>query len=157
MQRRLCKDSIANSPSVVVEAFWTSAYQKYNNRIEDMETSIKLYEEKDTLTQEQISEILGPQRLKYLTHHLNILPYFPVVLELPNDVFGASSFETKEIMPNCSDLPINDWLPVGVSTSGDDNLPHFSSAIVLSRHIGVPCKRRPKIHLLLQTDTTWVY
>jgi hypothetical protein len=85
-----------------------------------MRTSIKLYEEKDTLTPEQITEIIGPDRVEYITHHLDILPSFPVVLELPN-------VQMKEILPNCSDLAINDWLPVGVSTA-ESSLPRFQSS-----------------------------
>jgi hypothetical protein len=124
-----------------IEAFWTSEYRNYANRLDDMKNAQKLYEGKDNMTSQQIAQLLGQDRLNYLTHHLDVLPSFPIILELINRDDDAASKEDEEelpkqphhdmlSLPNCTDVPIADWLPVGIRNSANNDgevLPYFQS------------------------------
>jgi hypothetical protein len=111
-----------------IEAFWTTEYRNYANRLEDKNDAWKLYEEKEKMTSQQIADLLGHERLHYLTHHLDVLPSFPIILELVNrhDI-AALKEDTEDLLkqphrdmsslPNCTDVPIAEWLPVGIRNS----------------------------------------
>lgn len=102
-----------------------------------MKNAQKLYEGKDNMTSQQIAQLLGPDRLNYLTHHLDVLPSFPIILEfVDRDDDAASKEELPKrphhvsSLPNCSDVPIADWLPVGIINFANDDgeeLPYFQS------------------------------
>jgi hypothetical protein len=126
----VCHNSTVDPPSLIIEAFWTSEYRNYVNRLEDMEKAQYLYEHKHNMTMDDISELLGPARLHYLMHHLDILPSFPIGLELPDNLLDSLQLKPRENMTNCSDVPIKDWLPVGIVNnfaSQDKSLPYFQS------------------------------
>jgi hypothetical protein len=121
-----CGDSLLTSHSVAVELFWTSEYRNHPNGIGDVETAFQVFEKKDNLTAEQIAEMIGEHRIKFLTQHLESLSGFPAVLELPSDV--VTELQTQNNKPNCSDVSIHEWLPVGVVPPNTDyDYWHFQS------------------------------
>jgi hypothetical protein len=125
-----CHNSTIDSPSLIIEAFWTTEYRNYANRLEDMKKALLLYETKnENMTTDYIAELLGPDRLSYLRHNLDVLPSFPIGLELPDNILGSFTLKPEE-MPNCSEVPIQDWLPVGIVNKygpQGNHLLHFQS------------------------------
>jgi hypothetical protein len=128
MKNIRCHNStIIVSPSLIIEAFWTTEYRNYVNRLDDMKKAQILHEHKDNMTTDDIAELLGPDRLTYLRHNLDVLPSFPIGLELPDNILG--SLKLKQ-MPNCSEVPMQDWLPVGIVNKygpQDNYPPYFQS------------------------------
>ena len=108
---------------VAVEAFWTSGHRMYANQMHDVKTSQRIKENLANLTSGEIADMLGEDRLAYLSRHLESLPGFPAALELPPPDAGAGDDRPgPRTLPNCSAVPIDEWRPVG-ATAG----PTFSS------------------------------
>jgi len=143
-----CGEVPIDGRAVAVEAFWTSQFRNHVNQMHDMKTAEKIKAIKDNTntTPERIAEMLGADRLEYLARHLDVLPGFPVVLELPRDVtvpsFNGGSAAPERpgreknssditplseggsaapALPNCSEVPLADWLPVGALSDGADS------------------------------------
>ena len=117
---RKCGNATVTSTFLpTIEAFWTSEYQSYAKRLDDMKIIQEIYKNKATLTPENITQMLGEDRLRQQKHHLDILPSFPVVIEFSEDVIRT--FQPRLALPNCTDVPLKDWLPAGVIQSPDDN------------------------------------
>ena len=112
---------------IIVEAFWTSTYRNYANQMHDKMMQESILAVKDNATSEQIADMLGTDRLKYLARHLDILPGFPIALDtMPHSsadltdntsTNGQRNISSYSSLPNCSEVPIDDWLPVGVVSS----------------------------------------
>ena len=119
VQERKCGDATVTSTFLAtVEAFWTSEYRNYGHRMDDRKIFQQLYDHQNTLTPENMTNMLGEDRLRYLTRNLDILPSFPVVIEFSKDVIDT--FQPQFAMANCTDVPLKDWLPVGTHQSTDD-------------------------------------
>ena len=129
VKERKCGNNatIASTFFATIEAFWTSEYLNYHKHINDMKVFQQMFKIKDTLTPENITDMLGEDRLRQLEHHLDILTNFPVVIEFPKDVLDTF-FQPRLALPNCTDVPLKDWLPAGVHQSTDDpDQWHFQS------------------------------
>ena len=113
-----------NGDTVVIECFWTSQYRHYHNRLQDVTLSEKIKANKDNYTAQDIADLLGEDRLDYLAKHLDVIQGFPLVLELPLPLAAAAAAVgelSQTNLPNCSVVPISNWLPVGVSSQPPHN------------------------------------
>lgn len=106
---------------VAIEAFWTSGHRMYANQMHDVKTSQRIKDNLANLTSDEIAAMLGEDRLAYLSRHLESLPGFPAALELPppDTVLGDGVSGPPRPLPNCSAVPIDEWRPVGVTSSPD--------------------------------------
>ncbi|EJK60969.1 hypothetical protein THAOC_18608, partial [Thalassiosira oceanica] len=106
---------------VAIEAFWTSGHRMYANQMHDVKTSQRIKDNLANLTSDEIADMLGEDRLAYLSRHLESLPGFPAALELPPPDAGSGDDVPgpPRPLPNCSAVPIDEWRPVGVTSSPD--------------------------------------
>ncbi|KAL7530098.1 hypothetical protein ACHAXR_003305 [Thalassiosira sp. AJA248-18] len=133
---KTCGEVGIPSSSVAIEAFWTSRFRNYANRLADRKMAEKIKAGKDNLTSDDIAQMVGEDRLQYLARHLDVIPGFPLALELPpSEIFGLNSSSSSNskghngpnMLPNCSEVPLADWLPVGVSSQSDNSPWQFQS------------------------------
>lgn len=115
-------------PKAIIELFWTSEYRKYSNQVHDIVESHEI-KTKD-MSLEEIEATLSSSRLQFLESHLDTVPGFPLVVEIPsfpdgtrveerapliiNSTFDHWNSTFASEVPPCSDIPMVQWTPVGV-------------------------------------------
>lgn len=96
---------------IAIEAFWTSGFRNYRNRLQDQRMAEEIREEMkakgDNLTSGAIASMLGEDRMEYLARHLDVLPGFPAAVSIQETSSGhKNNMLNQSWLPNCSEVPI---------------------------------------------------
>jgi hypothetical protein len=135
----------SNTTTVTLHLHWTSRRRSYSNRISDVDWAYNAKKRKDegNLTDKDMINLLGEDRLDFLQNHLVPIPGTPFHFRYNNseDVVehqhASSVTGGRDKLPDCVDIPISSWSPVGTYFQTDMNENLFASARCTFRNRGL--------------------
>ena len=113
---------IEGSKTISIDLHWTSHRRYYTNRISDVDWAYNTKSRIDsgTLSVAEVMERVGEDRLDYLQNHLEAIPGKPFTFLFENRDNKHVVPPRKEL-PDCSEVPVPLWAPVGVFQNADHN------------------------------------
>jgi len=103
-----------------VHLHWTSHRLSYTNRLSDVDWAYnaKSLVDQHNLSDLEVREHLGEDRIDFIQNHLEAIPGMPFNFTIEKGDLELSS-PGPEKLPDCSDIPVSHWTPAGVLHSGE--------------------------------------
>lgn len=120
-------DSNTTYTSVSLHLHWTSRRRSYSNRVSDVDWAYnaKTRQDAGNLTTEDMLNFLGEDRLDYLKNHFEPIPGMPFNFTYNN---SEDVVQQRDELPDCVDIPISSWPPVGTFFQTNVSENQFASA-----------------------------